>query len=114
MQISSELQRYNSCTMWLESLRSKSTKKVYCIHLSLFCKFHNVTPDRLLELNNSVGQLKTMVLEYIIHLKNELQRYNSCTMWLESLRSRSTKKSIAFTFRYSANFIMLLLIVYLN
>ena len=55
--------------MWLESLRSKSTKKVYSIHLSLFCKFHNVTPDRLLELNNSVGQLKNMILDYIIHLK---------------------------------------------
>jgi integrase len=55
--------------MWLESIRSKGTKKVYSIHLSLFCKFHNVTPDRLLELDNSVGKLKTMILEYIIHLK---------------------------------------------
>jgi integrase len=55
--------------MWLESLRSKSTKKAYSIHLSLFCKFHNATPDRLLELNNSVGKLKTMILEYIIYLK---------------------------------------------
>ena len=54
--------------MWLESLRSKGTKKVYSIHLSLFCKFHNVTPDRLLE-DNSMGKLKTMILEYIIHLK---------------------------------------------
>lgn len=55
--------------MWLESLRSKSTKKVYSIHLSLFCKFHNITPDRLIELNNSMGQLRTMILDYIIHLK---------------------------------------------
>jgi len=69
MQIISELQRYNSCAVWLESLRSKSTKYVYSIHLSLFCKFHNVTPDNLLELSNSVGQLKTMILNYIIHLK---------------------------------------------
>jgi len=69
MLILSELQRYNSCAVWLESLRSKSTKYVYSIHLSLFCKFHNVTPDNLLELSNSVGQLKTMILNYIIHLK---------------------------------------------
>ena len=55
--------------MWLQSIRSKGTKKTYSIHLSLFCKFHNVTPDRLLEPNNSVGKLKTMILEYIIHLK---------------------------------------------
>jgi integrase len=52
-----------------QSLKSKSTKSVYRIHLSLFCKFYNVTPDQLLELNNSVGQLKTMILNYIIHLK---------------------------------------------
>jgi hypothetical protein len=55
--------------MWLESLRSKSTKHAYSIHLSLFCKFHSVTPDRLLELNDSVGELKAMILNYIIHLK---------------------------------------------
>jgi integrase len=69
MQILSELQQYNSCAIWLESLRSKSTKNVYAVHLALFCKFHNVTPDHLLELNSSVGQLKTMVLNYVIHLK---------------------------------------------
>ncbi len=46
----------------LKALRSKSTKHAYSIHLS-FCKFHSVTPDRLLELNDSVGEL------YIIHLK---------------------------------------------
>jgi hypothetical protein len=48
MQILSELQRYNSCSVWLEGLRSKSTKYVYSIHLSLFCKFHNVTPVRFI------------------------------------------------------------------
>src|SRR5215831_19835763 len=69
MQILAELQRYNSCAVWLESLRSKSTKNVYSIHLSLFCKFHNVTPDRLLEFSSSVGQLKTMIIDYVIHLK---------------------------------------------
>ncbi len=64
-----QLKGYNSCTLWLESIKSKSTKNAYSIHISLFCKFHNVNPDLLLQLNNSEGQLKTMVLDYVIHLK---------------------------------------------
>ena len=98
MQIVSELQRYNSCTMWLESLRSKGTKKVYSIHLSLFCKFHNVTPDRLLELNDSVGQIKTMILDYIIQLKKVAKKsagkptkgqisVNSIKLYLNGIKS---------------------------
>jgi integrase len=41
----------------------------YTIHLSLFCKFHNITPDQLIQLSNSAEQVKTMILKYIIHLK---------------------------------------------
>ncbi len=64
-----QIKRFNSCTLWLETIKSNSTKNTYSIHISLFCKFHNVDPDLLLQLNNSDGQLKTMVLNYIIHLK---------------------------------------------
>src|SRR5437867_10219411 len=64
-----QLSEYESCTMWFESIRSKSTLDAYTIHLTLFCKFHNVNPDQLIQLNNSAGQLKTMVLDYVIHLK---------------------------------------------
>lgn len=53
--------------MWLESLKSKSTKRVYSIHLSLFCKFHNVTPDRLLELYTSGHSVK---LDNVYYDKN--------------------------------------------
>jgi len=63
------LQQYKSCKVWLQSFRSKSTINAYGIHLSLFCKFHRVTPDQLLQLHNSEGQLKTLILDYIIHLK---------------------------------------------
>jgi len=66
MQILAELQRYNSCAVWLESFRSKSTKNVYSIHLSLFCKFHNVTPDHLLKLSNSVGSENFCVLIFYL------------------------------------------------
>lgn len=64
-----QIKRYNSCTLWLETIKSNSTKNTYSLHISLFCKFHGVDPDQLLQLNNSDGQLKTMVLNYIIHLK---------------------------------------------
>jgi integrase len=63
------LQQYKSCSLWLEGFRSRSTRDSYSIHLSLFCKFHNFNPDQLLQLNNSEFQLKTMVLNYTIHLK---------------------------------------------
>ena len=62
-----QLREYTACTLWLETIKSKSTLYAYTIHLSLFCKFHNTNPDQLIQLN--IGQLKTMVLNYIIHLK---------------------------------------------
>ncbi len=64
-----QLREYDTCTFWLESLKTKSTLNAYTVHLSLFCKFHNTDPDELIKLNNSAGQLKTMILNYIIHLK---------------------------------------------
>lgn len=64
-----QLKQYNSCTLWLESIKSNSTKNAYSIHISLFCKFHKVNPDQLLKLNNTESQLKTMILNYVIQLK---------------------------------------------
>src|SRR6266516_432360 len=64
-----QLREYDSCTLWLESIQSKSTLDAYTIHLSLFCKFHNTNPEQLIQLNKSAGQLKAMILNYIIHLK---------------------------------------------
>jgi integrase len=63
-----DLEKYNSCKIWLEEHKSPSTKKSYKIHLSLFCKFHNnIDPDTLIQLKPE--QIKNMVLNYIIHLK---------------------------------------------
>jgi hypothetical protein len=39
----------------------------YMTHLSLFCKYHNTDPDSLIQLKSE--QIKTMVLNYVIHLK---------------------------------------------
>jgi hypothetical protein len=62
------IESYKSCQIWLEGYNSPSTKKVYKIHLLLFCKYHNIDPDSLIQLKPE--QIKTMVLNYIIHLKN--------------------------------------------
>src|SRR6266702_5116826 len=69
MSVLLQLREYEACSLWLESIKSKSTLYAYTIHLSLFCKFHNVNPDQLIQFNNHAGQLKTMILNYIIHLK---------------------------------------------
>jgi integrase len=66
--MSLQLRDYNSCTFWLESLKSKSTLEAYANHLLLFCRFLNVNPDHLIQMNNS-AKLKAMILNYIIHLK---------------------------------------------
>jgi integrase len=61
------LREYDACSFWLEGLKSKSTLNAYTTHLSLFCRSHNTDPDGLI--HNSAGELKTMVLNYIIYLK---------------------------------------------
>ncbi len=61
------IENHRSCQIWLEGYNSPSTKKAYKIHLSLFCRYHNIDPDSLVQLR--VEQIKTMVINYIIHLK---------------------------------------------
>ncbi|HZD81935.1 MAG TPA: hypothetical protein VE076_03570, partial [Nitrososphaeraceae archaeon] len=68
-----ELDSYNSCKIWLEGYNSQATKKAYKIHLSLFCKYHNIDPDSLIQLKTP-EQIKTMVLDYIIHLKKNAKQ----------------------------------------
>jgi integrase len=67
-----DLESYNSCKIWLEGYNSPSTKSVYKVHLSLFCKYHNIDPDSLIQLK--ADQLKTMVLNYIIHLRKNAKQ----------------------------------------
>jgi hypothetical protein len=61
------IESYKSCQVWLEGYNSPSTKKSYKVHLLLFCRYHNTNPDSLIGLKPE--QIKTMVLDYIIHLK---------------------------------------------
>ena len=61
------LEKYDSCSLWLEQYNSLSTKKCYKIHLSLFCKYHGTDPDALIQLKPE--QLITMIINYILYLK---------------------------------------------
>jgi integrase len=62
-----KIENHKSCQIWLEGYNSPSTRMNYKIHLSLFCKYYNTDPDSLTQLKPE--QIKTMVLNYIIHLK---------------------------------------------
>jgi hypothetical protein len=67
-----ELDSYNSCKIWLEGYNSQATKKLYRIHLSLFCKYHNIDPDSLIQIKPE--QIRSLVLDYIICLKKNAKQ----------------------------------------
>jgi integrase len=69
------IEDYKSCQIWLEGYNSPSTKKAYKIYLSLFCRYHNINPDSLVLLK--VEQIKSMVLDYVIHLKRVAKQSSS-------------------------------------
>jgi hypothetical protein len=58
------MEKFDSCIVWLETLNTEHTKKNFKLHLSLFCRFCNVSPDELANWNND--QIKQKVLEYIV------------------------------------------------
>lgn len=66
----SELQpliSFDSCKQWLEGFNNPSTHKIYPLQLQLFCRFSSTTPDNLLK--KTPTEIKTMVINYVIHLK---------------------------------------------
>ena len=56
--------QYESCKLWIDGLKSKSTKTVYAVHVSLFCKFHHTNPDELVKIKPD--NLKDMTINYIL------------------------------------------------
>lgn len=62
-----ELAKFDACSQWLESFSSEPTKKKYVTTFNVFCRFHQITPDELLK--KSPAELKSMVINYVIHLK---------------------------------------------
>ena len=69
MNIATSLSLYESCTSWLEGLKSESTKKTYSVHVSLFCRFHHTNPDELVRLKPE--ELKNMVIKYALELRKK-------------------------------------------
>jgi integrase len=110
-----KFREYDACTFWLESIKSKSTLYAYTIHLSLFCKFHNTDPDQLIQLSNSTAQLKTMILNYVIHLKKIAKQsagkprsgelsVNSVKLYLKGVKSFLEFNEIALPWKKIAKF----------
>lgn len=62
-----DLSSCDSCFLWLESFKSPATKKNYSLHLQLFSRFQNTTPDVLLR--TSPQELKVLLIKYVLYLK---------------------------------------------
>ncbi|MPZ06964.1 MAG: tyrosine-type recombinase/integrase [Nitrososphaeraceae archaeon] len=72
MNVITSISRYKSCNLWLDGLRSESTKAVYAVHLSLFCKFYHTNPDDLVKRRSE--ELKQMVINYTLELRNKSKK----------------------------------------
>jgi integrase len=61
--------QYDSCELWIDSLRSKATKTAYSLHISLFCKFYHTNPDDLVKVEPQ--ELKDMIITYVLELRKK-------------------------------------------
>jgi integrase len=69
MNIAESVSQYDSCKLWIDSLRSKATKTAYSVHISLFCKFYHTNPDELVKVEPQ--DLKGMIIGYILELRKK-------------------------------------------
>ena len=69
MNVAASIFQYESCKLWMDGLKSESTKIAYPIHLSLFHRFNHTNPDELIRLKPE--QLKEMVIKYVLYLKKK-------------------------------------------
>jgi len=62
-----DLENYRSCEIFLQAFKSAKTKRLYSMHLVMFCKFCKVPPDDLFLRTDQ--EIEDMLLRYIVHLK---------------------------------------------
>jgi hypothetical protein len=67
MNIAESVSQYDSCKLWIDSLKSKATKTAYSFHISSFCKFYHTNPDELVKVEPQ--DLKGMIIRYVLELK---------------------------------------------
>jgi hypothetical protein len=67
MNVVTSLAQYESCNSWLDGFKSESTKSTYSTHVSLFCRFYEISPDDLIKIEPN--KLKSMIINYISELK---------------------------------------------
>jgi site-specific recombinase XerD len=69
MNIAESVSQYDSCKLWIDSLKSKATKTAYSFHISSFCKFYHTNPDELVKVEPQ--DLKGMIIRYVLELKKK-------------------------------------------
>jgi hypothetical protein len=50
MNLFTSVSQYQSCKLWIDSLKTESTKTGYTVHVSLFCRFYHTNPDELVKM----------------------------------------------------------------
>jgi hypothetical protein len=86
---------------------------VYATHVSLFCKFHHINPDKLVRLRPD--DLKRMVIHYILELKKKCKNsagkprrgelsVNSIKLYLTGVQSLLNEHEISLPWKKIARF----------
>jgi integrase len=72
MNIIASLSQYESCKLWLDGLKSEKTKSAYSVHVSLFCRFYEISPNELIKIKPD--KLKSMIISYILELRRKSKK----------------------------------------
>jgi integrase len=105
--------QYESCKLWIDSLRSKATKTAYSVHITLFCRFHHTNPDELVRLKPE--ELKDMVIRYVLELRKKSKNtagkpkrgetsVNSIKMYLAGIKSFLDEREISLPWKKIARY----------
>jgi integrase len=69
MSVVERISQFDSCRLWIDSLKSKATKETYSVHISLFCKFYHTNPDELVKVEPL--DLTGMAIKYVLELREK-------------------------------------------
>jgi integrase len=69
MSVVERISQFDSCRLWINSLKSEATKETYSVHISLFCKFYHTNPDELVKVKPQ--DLNDMIIKYVLELRKK-------------------------------------------
>ena len=113
MNVVTSVYQYESCKLWIDSLRSKATKTAYSLHISLFCKFYHTNPDELVKVKPQ--ELKDMIVRYVLELRKKSKNtagkpkrgetsVNSIKMYLAGIKSFLDEHEISLPWKKIARY----------